>query len=229
MPLRLTRFRFAVALPAILSLTTAASAAAQVVVNGGAPNEGAGWNIFDDNRAAAMFSIGTSTSFDAIRFWGILPDGPTYTPDVYWQILDDDAGKPGTTVAAEGHAVADALLRTELTGSPGFFSWQFDLNAGSQTLGAGDYWLALHDGPLDPSGFTGSSLIWETTDNGQYAIQTFSVDDNWDVITDSGEAFELSNDVVGTPEPGNLVLLGTGLVAVGGLRVRRRRRSAPSD
>src|SRR5262249_22064825 len=61
---------------------------AQVVVNGGAPNQGSGWNIFDDNRASTVFSVASATTFDAIRFWGILPDGPPYSPNIFWQILN---------------------------------------------------------------------------------------------------------------------------------------------
>ena len=204
-----------------------APALGQVTVNGGAPNGGAGWNIFDDNRAASVFSLSGSTSFNAIRFWGILFQNAPYTPDIFWQILRDDGGSPGTSVALEGNAVADATLRTELASSPGAFSWQFDLATGARTLSDGVYWLALHDGPLDPGGFTGSSLIWETTAApGAYDIQTFSIDNTWSPGAPAGLAFDLRTmPVVATPEPASVILLASGLLSIGGVAARRRRRT----
>ena len=212
---------------AVISLCAAAAPArSQVVVNGGAPNGGAGWNIFDDNRAATVFSLSGSTSFDAIRFWGILFQSAPYTPDVFWQILRDNGGSPGTSVALEGNAVASATLDSELASSPGAFSWQFDLATGTRTLSDGVYWLALHDGPLDPGAFTGSSLIWETTNApGAYAIQTFSIDQTWNPGDQAGLAFDLRTmPVVSTPEPGSVILLGSGLLSIGGVGAMRRRR-----
>ena len=123
---------------------------------------------------------------------------------------------------------ASATLRTELAALPGAFSWQFDLATGARTLGDGVYWLALHDGPLDPSGFTGSSLIWETTDApGAYDTQTFSIDESWSPGDQVGLAFELrAAPVVATPEPGTLALLTGGLLSLSGVSagVRRRKR-----
>ena len=42
---------------------------------------------------------------------------------------------------------------------------------------------------------------------------------------DGGLVTQFTGDVVATPEPSTLVLLATGLIAVAGIRVRRRRRS----
>ncbi len=212
---------------AALSASAGASANAQVVVNGGAPNEGIGWNIFDDNRAAAQFSAGASTVFDAIRFWGLLPSAPAYSPNIYWEILSDANGAPSASVVASGNALATGTERVELSAFPGFFSWQFDLGVGPQLLTGGMYWLALHDGPLDPSGFTSSTLIWETTATpGTYATQTFSVDDHWDVNPTTGLAFELRQEVVATPEPATLMLVASGFAVIAVFGVRHRQRGA---
>jgi hypothetical protein len=204
-------------------VVSSASGRAQVVVNGGAPNGGAGWNIFDDNQAATSFSTATSIGFDVIRFWGILPQSALYSPNVFWQILSDADGAPGS-VLASGNATAAATLRSGLPLPGSFFSWQFDVSAGPQTIAAGSYWLALHDGPVDASGFTGSSLIWETSDApGAYDIQTFSIDDSWNPGGDQALAFQLVRTV--TPEPGTLMLLATGFAGLVGAGVRVRRRA----
>lgn len=218
------RFILRSTIAAALVLGTAVPATAQVV-NGGAPNGGAGWNIFDDNRAATAFSVSGPITFDAVRFWGILFENAPYTPDIFWQILSDDAGSPGASVVSQGSATATSTLRTALDAG---YSWRFDFSTGTQTLASGIYWLALHDGPLDPGGFNGSSLIWETSDRrGTYAVQTFSIDQRWSPGGDTGLAFELrSNEVVvATPEPATLALLATGLASMGSIGFRSRRRN----
>jgi hypothetical protein len=190
-------------------------AGAQTVYNGGAPNGGAGWNIFDDNQAATSFWTPAQLTFDAIRFWGLLPQSTPYAADIFWTIMSDAGGTPGSIVAS-GDAVATSVLRTGV--GAGFFSLQFDLAlAAPQTLGAGEFWLALHDGPLDPSAFTGSSLLWETTDApGTFDIQTFTVDPTWVAGADQGLAFELRTTA--TPEPATFLLAATGLLLVVAVR-----------
>ena len=220
-------FGFVAAL-SVASLTAgpAPAAAQQVVVDGGAPNEGIGWNIFDDNRAASYFSLAGRTAFDDIRFWGILPDASPYSANIFWQIFTDDGSGPSSTIAAQGVVATTSAIRTELTDFPGYYSHVFDLAlTGPQSLDAGNYWLALHDGVLDPFGGTHSNLIWETSDaaDGANRIQTFSIDDTWADNGPSGLAFQLSapGSVVVAPEPATLVLLVTGLLIVGGKSRRR--------
>lgn len=211
----------------LLALAPAPAPAQQVVVDGGAPNQGIGWNIFDDNRAASFFSIDGDASFDHIRFWAILPDETPHSANIFWQILTDDGGSPSSTVAAQGIEATTSTVRTELTDFPGFYSHVFDLAlVGSRTLGAGSYWLTVHDGVLDPFEGTHSTMFWETSDaaGGANRIQTFSIDDSWVDNGPGGLAFQLTGpgSVIVTPEPTSLVLLASGLLLIAGARSRRR-------
>jgi PEP-CTERM motif-containing protein len=216
-------------------LAPSRAAAQQVVVNGGAPNQGIGQNIFDDGQSATVFSLTDALNFDAVRFWGILGQSTPYNPDIFWQILADDGGMPGATVVASGDAIAMSTFDTELQDFPGFYSWQFDLGVGPQTLGSGIFWLALHDGRVDPSpdamfdptAYTGSGLIWETSDAaGANMFQQFDVAPDWGPTGDTELAFDLTSagSVTTTPEPATLTLFATGLLAMAGVGVRRHRR-----
>lgn len=221
----------------ILALFCTAPLSAQVVVEGGAPNGQVGWQISGDTRLATAFTIGSGgVAFDGIRFWGIA-DVP-YSPDIYWQILGDASGAPNDdTIAAEGHAVATGSNSTALASAPGYSSWQFDLAVGPQSLPAGTFWLALHDGVLDPTGMivTSTDLYWESTDDGPPSMSesisastTLPAGERWGRQLDAGLAFELvaAQEVTTTPEPASLLLVATGAFGVmgAGLVGRKHRR-----
>ena len=213
---------------AALSLLSPVTAAAQqVVADGGVPNGDVGFNVSDDYRSAAAFTVGAGgIQFDAIRFWGISASGAAYTPDMYWQILADVGGAPdNASVVAEGHGIASASERMVDVPFAGYSSWQFDFGTGLQSLGAGSFWLALHDGTLDfmSPDYTYSGLVWEMTSGGTpYQSESISAGLGWAQQGDAGLAFQLldTRQVVATPEPASLVLLATGMLVV--LGVRRR-------
>jgi hypothetical protein len=206
------------ALSALIAVST--PAAAQVVHSNGAPNGQAGFDIFNDFRAADDFAVTTTLGFDLIRFWGLLPSSGTYTPTIFWQILTDAGGAPGTTSVASGSAVANSTLRTPL--AVGFDSWQFDLAVGPQLLGPGIFWLALHDGPLGD--VTDSSLLWEMTDartGSEFAVDFIPVSE-WSGNFGGDLAFELHDSTTVTPEPATMTLVATGCIVVAAVRRRRR-------
>jgi hypothetical protein len=228
MPMSLARLLPAAAL--LLAAVCTAPLHAQVVVDGGAPNGNVGWDIFNDTRLAAAFTVSPGgLSFDGIRFWGILASGPSYSPDIYWQILGDAGGMPDDgSVAAEGHAVATASSASPLAAFPGFDSWQFDLAAGPQSLAAGTFWLALHDGAPDPTGesWTNIDFYWESTDGGSpFMSESISAGLGWGQQGDAGLAFGLvsAQQVTATPEPASLLLFATGAAGIAAIAAVRRR------
>ena len=228
-------FRPSVVSFAFLAITLAAlPLRAQVVVNGGAPNGAVGMDIFNDYRSSTAFSVGVGgLSFDAIRFWGILPNSlPTYSPRIFWQILADASGAPDNgSVAREGNAFAAGSNPVALAGFTGFTEWQFDFSTGTQTLAPGAFWLALHDGPVDPGApdptvnYTNSDLIWGTTGAGSpYDAESISAGLGWARQGDTGLAFELrASEVTSTPEPTSAALVLTGLAGLAGVAFRRRK------
>jgi hypothetical protein len=208
-------------------LSPSAAAAQQVVVDGGAPIGDVGFNVSDDYRSAAAFTVGAGgIQFDAIRFWGIAASGSAYAPDMYWQILADAGGAPdNASVVAEGHGISTPIERLADTPFAGYSSWQFDFGTGLHSLGAGSFWLALHDGTLDFTSpdYTWSGLVWEMTSGGTpYQSESISAGLGWAQQGEQGLAFQLldTRQVVATPEPASFVLLSTGLLVI--LGVRRR-------
>ena len=184
--------------------------------------------------AAQLFTLGGTTKLTGATVtnqileseFGSPPastDGPY---QIQWQLYaaNGDGGLPGTLRAS---GTSDVASETTL-GSSSIFGGLIvynEVEAGfslpSVTLGAGDYYLAVH--ALTDNGFV--YLMFGTAPNG--AAESMDGGQDWQAGYDFGGpslAMTISGDAVtsGVPEPASWMLMAGGF-GVAGFAVRRRR------
>jgi hypothetical protein len=177
------------------------------VFDNGAPDHASGNNM-GFAWQADDFTLGATTSLGGLTFWSLeAPDA--YRGSISWEILGDAGGSPSTSILASGSAgtVSRSLLGSYL----GLDEYANGLDFGALSLGAGTYWLVLHNGSLanlgDPNEF-----LWETTGaNGTLpGMETYDKGMSWSSNFNE-HAFVMS----AVPEPGPLSMLAAGLGVLG--------------
>jgi hypothetical protein len=188
----------------------AASAAA---FDNGAPNHDSGNNA-GFAWQADDFSLNSGTTVNAISFWSLEAAG-AFRGSISWSIVGDSAGLPAGTVFASG--TQSAITRTSLGSVLDLNEFRNDFSLGSPlTLGAGTYWLVLHNGSFSNMGDP-NEFLWETS----AANGTLRGMESYDGgVTWSGNFNEHAFQVSAVPEPASVLMLAAGMLVVGGLRRR---------
>lgn len=127
---------------------------------------GGGYDV-SDYVEAVDFTLADSTRLGSVDVWledGLVNDDGvlnTFTGTISWAIYSNAAGDPGSSLAT-GHDATPLLVDTGLNfNGRDLFRVRFEL-APAPTLGAGTYWLLLHEGTWG-SAFDSSFVLWTQT------------------------------------------------------------------
>jgi hypothetical protein len=176
---------------------------------------------------ATQLNLSSTTTFDAVRFWGGQSSDWTGSLFTDWSIISGSSPS-NANIVFSGSVVASEINNGYIE-SDYWDDRQYDFSTGSITLAAGNYWLGLSRAtasgslylqrdaqPCDNSPscdgvvFPGGAQPW---------------DPNGGAIPALGGAFELRNDVSATPDQASITLMATGLVGVFGVTRRIRKKA----
>ena len=220
---------------AALALAAAQLSFAAPVFDNGSPDQVYGTQM-SEVVVAEDFSLTALTTISSIRFWSIQSDPTDYLGSVYWAVYSNAVGvlgpEPGAVLFGNTAVTTTATATGNSTGF-GLAEYVFDVDVLDFDLGAGTYWLGLHNGPSAST--APSEMLWATTastigSESMYFDSTFG----W-LGAGTYLAFALDGPGVvvpppppppppptGVPEPATLALVGLALMAA---RVVARRKA----
>ena len=197
------RFSSVVLLGVVIALVVPCSAAYVVYTNGPINGTINAWGISGIYGLANSFvSTGpvTVTGFDA-GIWMFPGDTPT---TVTWEILTGGPDWMGGTIVASGDGTwSNVFWGSNSFGADIYTSTISGLNV---PIGAGTYWLELLNGQAALYGW----VFWDENDG---PSQVFGLNE----VPDGSNAFT----IYGTPEPGTILMLGSGIIGVAGVLRRK--------
>jgi hypothetical protein len=202
----------------VVFLTTSMAAQSATLVNQ-PPDLVTGDNM-SQNVVAESFSLADTFDLTGLRFWALLGTPADYSGSVYWALHSRVGNSLGAVLASGTSAAAAVATGNSFFGV--YDEYQLDVGLAFQ-LTAGDYWLALHNGPLANDGFT--DMYWESSSASDGVTGLFNAlgdapDLGW-LDTGNEHAFLLSGRLVNNntvPLPASLSLALLGLFISNSLR-----------
>lgn len=186
-----------------IALVVPGSAATIVYSNGPINGTIQAWGISDIYGLANSFvSTGpvTVTGFDA-GIWVFPGDTPT---TVTWEILAGGPDWMGGTVLASGNANWSNVFWGQ--NGVGAYVYSSTISGLNVPIGAGTYWLELLNGQTAVYGWA----FWDENDG---PSQVYGLNQ----VPGGSNAFT----IYGTPEPGTILMFGSGLLGVAGVLRRK--------
>jgi hypothetical protein len=188
-----------------------ASAADNVVYDNGAPNHESANNL-GYAWQAEDFNLSAGTGINAVTFWSLEAAG-AYRGSISWSIVGDDGGKPSSDIFGSGNQLT--VTRTALGNNGGLDEYSNSFSLGAPvSLGAGTYWLVLHNGSFSDLGDP-NEFLWATSaiNPSLRGMESFNGGVAW-TSNFNEHAFQVS----AVPEPASVVMLAAGMLLLGAMR-----------